>query len=315
MPLFFIVSGLFVSHSLAKKSLSTYVGNRFKIIFYPLLIWGSIQITLQLLMKDYVNAKPAPFDYVNLIIFPRNPSNNQQFWYLNALFFVGAFYAFFKVVLKLKTWHQLLLSVVFYSIAGYLEYNGITFYIFPDILHFYIYFCIGDMISSFIFNRENDAVITSRKWLVPSVILFVITQSVFTIINIQHNEDNYVDHRLPYLFLFISLSGCAVIVQLAIILEQSKLVKWLRVIGYHSLYIYLIHLMLIAALRIVMVKVLGIFSIPLILVLAIVVGIVVPIIMYNLATRIGAWWLFSLKKPEEEIRFYKKEQQQLKMAK
>lgn len=315
MPLFFIVSGLFVSHSLAKKTLGNYVGNRFKIIFYPLLVWGSIQITLQLLMKDYVNAKPVPFDYINLIIYPRNPSNNQQFWYLNALFFVGAFYAIFKVVLKFKIWHQLILSIVFFSIAGFLEYNGIAFYIFPDIFHFYIYFCIGDMISAFIFNRQNDAVITSRKWLLPSVILFVITQSLFTIINIQHNEDNFVDHRIPYLFLVISLSGCTVIVQLAIVLEQTRLVKWLRVIGYHSLYIYLIHLMLIASVRIVLVKVLGVTSIPVILVLAIAVGVVVPIILYNLSTRIGAWWLFSLKKPEEEIKFYKHRHKELKIVK
>jgi fucose 4-O-acetylase-like acetyltransferase len=304
MPLFFIVSGLFVSISLSKKGLGKYIKNRFDIVFYPLIIWGSLQITLQLLLKDYVNAKPVPFDYVNLIIWPRNPTNNQQFWYLNALFFVGAFYAFFKVKLRFQLWQQMLLSILLYSTAAYLNYNGISFYIFPDILHFYIYFCIGDIISSFVLKKESAAIITSPRWLIPSFLFFIVTQTVFTIINRSYSDDNYINFKIPYLFLLISISGCAFMIQVSQILGRAGILKWLRVIGYHSLYIYLMHLMLIAAVRIFMVRVLHITNIPAIIVIAISIGVIIPIIVYNLSVRVGAWWLFSLKKPTEEIRHY-----------
>ena len=50
----------------------------------------------------------------------------------------------------------------------------------------------------------------------------------------------------------------------------------------------------------------GLFcDIPLIMLIAISVGALVPIVVYNFCVRMGAWWLFSLKKPEAEIQFYK----------
>jgi fucose 4-O-acetylase-like acetyltransferase len=305
MPLFFIISGLFVSRSLQKKGLGEYIGGRFKIVFYPLIIWGSLQITLQLLLKNYVNGSPAPSDYINLIIFPRNPNNNQQFWYLNALFFVGAFYAFFKVVLRFKLPQQLVLGLVLFAVAGYMGYKGMTFYIFPDIFHHYIYFCIGDLISSFIFKKESPDIILSPKWLISSAIFCTIMQTIFTVINLNHNDDNYINREMPMLFLPISLSGCALMIQLTHIMERKNVFRWLRVIGYHSLFIYLMHLMLIAAVRIVLVKIFHITYIPLIMLIAISVGALVPIVVYNVCVRMGAWWLFSLKKPEAEIQFYK----------
>jgi len=107
MPLFFIISGLFVSSGLIKKGLKTYVNTRFKVIFYPLLVWGTIQITIQFLLKNYVNAHREPMDYLNLIIQPRRI---EQFWYLNALFFVGILYAVLKSVFRLNYWQQLLIE-------------------------------------------------------------------------------------------------------------------------------------------------------------------------------------------------------------
>src|SRR4051794_28663365 len=47
MPLFFMVSGVFVSQTLMRKTYEKYVTDRFKMILYPLFIWGTLQITLQ----------------------------------------------------------------------------------------------------------------------------------------------------------------------------------------------------------------------------------------------------------------------------
>src|SRR4028119_177507 len=53
MALFFILSGSFISGTLAKKKYRTYVADRFKVILYPMLIWGAIQITLQLVFSNF----------------------------------------------------------------------------------------------------------------------------------------------------------------------------------------------------------------------------------------------------------------------
>jgi fucose 4-O-acetylase-like acetyltransferase len=308
MPLFFIISGLFISSSLFKKGINNYVGNRFKIIFYPLLIWGSLQITIQLLLKDYVNAQREPADYLNLIVRPRLI---EQFWYLNALFFVGTLYALLKYYLKVKLWQQLVLSTIFYSVSSYALERSLNLYLFGDIFHYYIYFCLGDILSSFILKKETEHKLTALKWMVPSFLLFVVSQYMYTDLNIQHTDptvnyytDSYVSDKMPAFSFIVSLSGCAFVIQIAYLLQKTDRLRWLRVIGYHSLYIYLAHVMIIAAVRICIVRFLHINNIPFIIVPAMLAGIIIPIILYNLSVRIGAWWLFSLKKPVEEMKFY-----------
>lgn len=306
MPLFFIISGLFVSSSLSKKGLGVYVGNRFKVIFYPLMLWGFIQVTLQFALRNYVNAQREPMDYLNLIIQPRRI---EQFWYLNALFFVGALYALLKVVFRLHYWQQLLLGMVFYTVASMIHYTESNGYLFTDILNYYIYFSIGDMLSSYILSRKNKkTMITAPSWLLASTIIFLGSQYLFTVLNLRHasNYDSYVGDKLPLLAFLISLSGCAFIIQISFLLQRLAILKWLRVIGYHSLYIYLVHVMIIASVRLFMVHVLHITSVGMIMVPAMIAGIVIPMLLYNIATRLGAWWLFSLKKPVEEINYNSK---------
>jgi fucose 4-O-acetylase-like acetyltransferase len=308
MPLFFIISGLFVSASLSKKGIGNYIGNRFKIIFYPLLIWGGLQVTMQLLMKDYVNAHRHPIDYLNLIIRPRLI---EQFWYLNALFFVGAIYAILKYYLRIKLWQHVVLSTILYSISSYIHFFEINAYLFADILHYYIYFCIGDLLSGFFLKSNREATLTSAKWIIPSLVLFIASQYLYTLLNINHTNpkfnyytDSYVSDKMPAFSFFVSLCGCLFIIQVAYLLQRTGAMKWLRVVGYHSLYIYLVHVMVIAAVRIFVMRVLHIQSIPVIIVPAMIAGIIIPMVLYNVAVRMGAWRLFSLKKPVDEIQFY-----------
>ncbi len=298
MPLFFIVSGLFVSRSLQKKSLGNYVNSRFRIVFYPMLIWGSLQITLQLILKDYVNAMREPIDYLNLLILPRKI---EQFWYLNALFFVGAIYALLKVALKVKLWQQFLLGLVLYGVSLYFKYNGIVAGFLNDVFFYYIFFTIGDWVSDFLLKEGTESVITSPKWLIPSLILFIASQTFYTIYHLQYENETDIPFAIYALFIVASVSGAFFVIQTSTILKKLNIGRWLRVVGYHSLYIYLVHLIIIAAVRVVLVKILHIHNIPIIIVVAMTMGIVVPIILYNLSVRAGAWWLFSLKKPVDEI--------------
>jgi uncharacterized membrane protein YcfT len=315
MPLFFLISGIFISQTLIKKSFKKYT-NRFKIILYPLLVWGCIQITLQLIFSDYVNADRQPIDYLNLIIRPRKI---EQFWYLNTLFMVGIVYAFFKSVLRFKLWHLMITAIVAYSAAAvfyvihskYSSHPSIEFIAYsflPDFLHFYIYFFIGDLISSFILRKENHEYLASVKVMVPIFVIFIIAHYYFTQVNLAHEKQyrlgTYVEHFLPLHFLFISLSGCALMIQLSFILQRFGIIKWLRVIGYHSLHIYVSHLIIVSGMRTLMVRILNIQHVPTLIIINVIIGITIPILLYNLFVRSGFWWLYSLKKPEDEISYH-----------
>lgn len=310
MALFFIISGLFIAPTLAKRSYTEYLTDRFKIIVYPLLVWGAIQITLQLLAKDYINAKREPVDYLYLIIMPRKI---EQFWYLNTLFMVGICYAFLKTVLKFKMWQLMLYAVLMYSLGALfyatnanIRYETLAYSFIPDLLHYTIFFFIGDAVSSFIVNEDKKKYLSSIKLIIPVFIFFLLAHYYYTVANEQHNKGYYVEFYMPVSFLIIALSGCVFTIQIAFILQRFKVLKFLRVIGYHSLYIYLMHVIFTSSVRIVLSRLFNIYYIPLLLLCSIIVGVAVPIIIYNVLVRKGMWWLFSLKKPTDEIRHHSK---------
>lgn len=308
MALFFIISGSFISRTLEKKSYNTYVLDRFKTILYPMLVWGAIQITLQLIFKDFTNAKREPIDYLNLLLMPRKI---EQFWYLNTLFMVGISYAFFKSVLRFKLWQLMITAILLYALGGFyysinanLRYETLAYSFIPDLLHYYIFFFIGDAISSFLYNRNYTQYLGSLKLLIPGLLLFLITHYFYTVINTQHQKGYYVEFYMPVFFLLVALSGGAFTIQLSFILQRFSILKWLRVIGYHSLYIYLIHVMITASVRVIISKLFHITNIPLLLVVSIISGIGISILMYNFFVRKRMWWLFSLKKPTDEIQYH-----------
>src|ERR1700724_1835666 len=103
MPLFFIVSGVFMGGSLFKRGLGGFILNKCKIILYPYALWAAIQITLQLLFSKYVNGGRDPGDYLYILYAPREI---EQFWYLYALFNVTVLYAVVKAKFKLQPLYQ-----------------------------------------------------------------------------------------------------------------------------------------------------------------------------------------------------------------
>jgi hypothetical protein len=57
--------------------------------------------------------------------------------------------------------------------------------------------------------------------------------------------------------------------------------------------------MVTAGLRVLLVRVLGIESIPTIMIVSITGGVLLPMMFYNLAERAGAWWLFTMQRKKE----------------
>jgi fucose 4-O-acetylase-like acetyltransferase len=100
----------------------------------------------------------------------------------------------------------------------------------------------------------------------------------------------------PFILL-ITFSGIITAIVLSFMLEKTKGLKWVKVLGAHSLYIYLMHVMIMAASRIFMLKILHIGSIPIVLFTNMIIGLLIPVLAYNLLLRSGFWWLFSPNKP------------------
>ncbi|RYF80999.1 MAG: acyltransferase, partial [Chitinophagaceae bacterium] len=93
MPLFFIISGVFITRSLQKRGLKAYTENRARTVLYPYFVWGFLQLSLQMVFTRFTNGHPTAWSYFNLFYQPREIA---QFWYLYALFNVSLLYALSK---------------------------------------------------------------------------------------------------------------------------------------------------------------------------------------------------------------------------
>lgn len=294
MPLFFIASGMFLSSSLQKKGLKGYANTRLETILYPMFVWGILQLTLQLVFNNYANSGFHFTDYAWLIIDPRRTG---QFWYLNALFCVGLLYAFLKTKLKFNYTHQLIIGLTMYFFVAYLRSTGGYWGFIMDIMQYYLFFSIGDLISATMRNEKNQALFASSKLFLILLPIFIITQYNFTKINLGNNSNYYVEHHMPLLNLFVALIGCTISMNISFILAKMKKWTFLKWVGIHSIYIYCMQIIVMAFTRMILIKAFNLTYVPLLTSLVLFAGVFLPIIIYNLLVKYNFWWLFTFKKP------------------
>ncbi len=285
MPLFFILSGIFINKSLARRSVGAFINTKWKILLYPFLLWSIIQITLQIIFSRYANANRNLNSYSEIIMIP---NDIDQMWYLLALFNVTILYMLVKVYLRVKPLYQIFIGVVFYYLSSIFT-SGPQY----DILFYYLFFAIGDFISSKMLNKNNYKNYASAKLFGILLPIFIASQWYF----IRHLDIQY--HHI-FLFAIVALIGCAFMLNICFILQKSGKLKIMRVIGYLSLYIYVVHVIITAALRNFFTKGLGIHNVPILLFIILFFGIALSMIFYNLVMRMGGWFLFTLNKKEDE---------------
>lgn len=302
MPLFFIISGMLLHKSLQRKGLRGYLYSRVNNILHPLLVWGIIEITIKLVSAGEIPPSKTLFaDYLNLLIDPRKTG---VFWYLNALFFIGVFYSIVKTKLALPTSHQLIIGLLFFCLSGYIHINGYSAGFLTDILEYYLFFAIGDYISKLMLAEKGKAYFTSPKLYIPLFLGFVILQYYATEINLGSNSSGmvYVERKLPFLFLAQALLGCAISISFSFMLEKHKKLVFLRVVGFHSLFIYCMQIIVMNFSRIALVNLLGIKEALILFPIIWLLGIAIPIIIYNCCIRLQLWWLFTFRKPKTSKR-------------
>lgn len=299
MPLFFIISGIFISGGLKRKGLNGYVSYRTDTVLYPLLVWGFIEVSFQLLAGRFTNNTVSEMNYINLLIDARKTGH---FWYLNALFFIGIIYAFFKAYLKIKPWQQLMLGAVLYAISSYIHINNLYAGSLTDICEYYLFFAIGDVITNLVLNEKNFNRFASFKIFFPLLALFLILQYRFAYYNLHGGAEgiNYVEHKMPFFFLLEALVGCAISMSFSFLLQKYNALRFLRIIGFHSLYIYCMQIIVMTIARVVLVNVLKITYVPVLIVCIWSAGIFIPIVFYNYCMKHKMWWLFTYKRPKEQ---------------
>ena len=278
MPLFFIIAGVFIEKSLGKRSLSSFTKYKFDTILYPYLIWATIQVSLQVALSPYINANRGFIDYLYILIHPRAID---QFWFLYALFNVSVVYGLIQRHAKLPIYWHLVLALLAHYLSTFVQEYGLI----HDLLYYYIFLLLGAYSANFFLNRENYQTLSSGKLTLLITPIFIGTQWYW----LTTPDINFI------LFTGIALIGCFYILCLSFILQKNSLLRFIRIIGYHSLYIYLLHVLVTSAVRVIAIK-LGFTYVPVLLVINIFLGTCIPIMFYNIAKRSYLSLLFEPKK-------------------
>jgi fucose 4-O-acetylase-like acetyltransferase len=288
MPLFFILSGIFISSSIAKRPLKKLIYIKFENLLYPYLIWVFIQVTLQILLSRYTNTERTLRDYTFILY---DPKLLDQFWYLPALFNATIAYLLIKTKLHAPNWLQLILGLVFYLLSPHIH----QFSMLSDWMKFYIFFALGDIMSVQFFNPRSQSFLKSPWTLLLITPIFVLTQIYY----LHLPRDPYGEvPQIP--FLLIALIGCLSMFVLSFRLQSLNILRFLRVLGFHSLFIYVMHVLVAAFVRVLLTKYFGLHNAEILLICGILAALTIPIIFYNTLVKDNIlWFLFSLKKPSK----------------
>jgi len=310
MPLFFIVSGIFISLSVEKSGIKKYIGTRARTILYPYFLWGALQLLLQMVFAKYANGQPDPKSFLHMFYLPRELA---QFWYLYALFSVSMLYLLSKFVLKIPVLLNLLLGLAMFYISALLYQEALPKSVLVDalhhsflfdVLHYYVFFVIGDLTGKFLLSQQFKEIATEGKYLFILLVLFIGVQTYFLWANLNNGAAKYmyVEFYQPFIFIIISLVGCTFMIFLTCWMDKKRILQWLTVLGKYSLYIYVAHVIVFAAVRTIMTHVFHINDAIIIIFTGMLFGITVPVILYRLAERFNMRWIFTLEKKRTSTR-------------
>lgn len=293
MALFFFLSGIFIRSSMTKRPMKQILGIKFENLVYPYLIWAVIQITIQILVSGSTNAHRGWIDYTYIFYQPRNLD---QFWYLPALFNASAVYIIIESRFHPAKWPHLALALILYFSSHYVHNISMM----SDWMRFYLFFLLGATLSEFFFKESTQRFLQHLWLLIAAIPLFVIAEAAF----LRKNEDYFADEfqgRIEYLL--IAITCCVAMLLLAFRLQvwNWKGLAVLRIIGYHSLYIYVMHVIIAAGTRTILMRVFHVHNLPILWILCVTMGTLVPIIFYNLLIKDNIFWfLFSYHRKKKE---------------
>ncbi|HEU4472171.1 MAG TPA: hypothetical protein VFR58_13860, partial [Flavisolibacter sp.] len=195
---------------------------------------------------------------------------------------------------------QLLIGTGLYFLGPYCREVSMM----SDWMEYYIFFAIGDAITGFFFRPSTQQFLKNAWVFLLAIPVFALTQLHY-LDNYYLNNGSvyYFDDQLGRLeFLPIVFIGCFSMFVLAFRLQIWNVLSFIRVLGFHSLQIYVMHVIVSAFVRTILTKYFGIFNPYVLLLSGIAAGVLIPVAVYNLLIKdnIG-WFLFTPRKPRKSV--------------
>lgn len=236
MPVFFIVSGFFLTKWL-KKDKPTALKKKTKRLVYPYFVWSFITALFMQIASKFTNNGLGLIDFVKSPVIPFS-----QYWFLYLLFFFHLVYFVVDIFFNKKSLNVLFcISIGLFCIGPFLP----DVWVMSNFTKYFIFFMLGSYVLPYI-QKEKKVGVTA---LLGMILLFIVVNYLY----VSVLEMKYVRY---YLFFITSIVGFILSLSLSIYISQkfSKLKGFMIYLGKNSMQLYVMHLIPLAGLRIVLLK-------------------------------------------------------------
>lgn len=287
MPVFFILSGVFLGATIKKNTFSKVVSNKTANLLYPYVLWSVIFITFQLILSKYTNSQRSWTDYKYILFQPRELDH---LWYLLALFNTTMLFLLVQKMTSLKPVFHFLLAIILYCFHPLVYAYSLV----SDVMYNYVFLVFGVMMYEKIMQLEYLKL--KRLLLLLAIITpFFIAGQLFWLYNITENYQPVKDfYILP--FLLIIFIASIVYYLVSRILYTMQVAGFLAWIGKYSLYIYILHVFVIALVRVLFINFLKINNQYLLITVSMLLGVLIPVWFYFIIKKFNIKYLFSFNK-------------------
>ena len=266
MSVFFFISGLFAIRTIRRsgRGFWQYLVER---LLYPYVLWSVITV----LLSVYVAGGDAnrTFQPQDLLLIAWRPI--MQYWYLLALM---VYLILCRVVSRFDPTLRWMLALVPVAWLGLVVGVGTDGY-FSRMLELHL----GFFVVGLLFGTPIVAALRRRTDL---SLLAIVAAGIFLIVMVIRPSASWPSwHVLPAISGVIPL---ATVLALALVIGRRRPGSWLEYVGTRSLEIYVVHVIVVAAVRTALFR-LGVTSIPLHLALTMLAGTTVPLVLEAVVTR------------------------------
>ena len=277
IPLFFVLSGLFVARSM-HKGVKRFLFDKLRVIAYCYVLWAILHGTLQIAASSYTNYHLTWSFLLRMWFEPFG-----VYWFLYVLFFIHLLFAILHCM-GFRKGGMLVLAVILSAVVTTCgaEISSPL----DQIGYYFLFFAFGAWTA----ERRYDFIKgRGDAMLLALAILFVCLYSFS--VGTYFTPHDWLRHATR------ALLGIAATVLFASFLERRGWCRFLRNWGAMSLQIYVMHTIFSAAWRIFWQKGAGVDSMPVHLVGGVVVGLILPLLVQHVASTLRFPYLFELPLP------------------
>ncbi|MES1197176.1 MAG: acyltransferase family protein [Pseudomonadota bacterium] len=269
MPLFFLLSGLFLADGV-KRGLEDFLIGKAWTIVYPYFLWSLVQGALQMGMAGVLDEAPAQHALMSIAWQPIS-----QFWFLYALMLCHLL----GLALKARPIPLLVFGVVGGVAANWLPFTNII----AKTLHFLPYYALGVALAPY-----------ALRWRLGRIWMAFIALVAFAAATVLGGfASGMIAEKL--VVAPAALAGTALVVLLALLARDSVAVA-LQWLGRASMTILVLHILALVFTRMALEQ-LGIDEPAIHLAAGLAIGVLVPALIHYGLESLGALPLFGFARP------------------